>query len=231
VYIHHFPFFILTMTLFASHCGYFTSLMKHASSNLCSSAFATFTFSSTILRSFYFFSLALGLTCSRCSMTPLLTPTKSKVDHANTSLFLSRKLSSFVYSSWLASAPMHMVLSGTLGSNDTFLNSPSASIMFLYSTGGSATCWSNYSRKKCVFLCPYVKPFSMFLASYWLPKTDMMLKIVGTLRQRYAECKAASKVFKRPLPKMSFYGYGMSTTSNVMYSVWRVLGVPKIQRM
>jgi hypothetical protein len=29
----------------------------------------------------------------------------------------------------------------------------------------------------------------------------------------------ASKVFKRPLPKMALYGYGMSTTSNVMYSV------------
>jgi hypothetical protein len=39
------------------------------------------------------------------------------------------------------------------------------------------------------------------------------------LRQRYAKCKAALKVFRRPLPKMALYGYGMSTTSNVMYSV------------
>jgi hypothetical protein len=45
------------------------------------------------------------------------------------------------------------------------------------------------------------------------------LKVIGTLRQRYAECNAASKVFKRPLLKMALYGYGMSTTSNVMYSV------------
>jgi hypothetical protein len=43
----------------------------------------------------------------------------------------------------------------------------------------------------------------------------------------YAKCKAASKVFKRPLSKMALYGYGMSTTSNVMYSVRGFLGVPK----
>jgi hypothetical protein len=112
-----------------------------------------------------------------------------------------------------------MVLFGTLGSNGTFLNSPSASMIFLYSTGGSALCWSDCSRRKCTFLWPSMKPFSMFLASCWLPKMDMMPKVTGTLRQRYTECKAALKVFKRPLPKMSLYGYGMSTTSNVLYSV------------
>jgi hypothetical protein len=79
-----------------------------------------------------------------------------------------------------------------------------------------------------MFLCLGVKPFSMFLASSWLPNMDMMLKFIGTLRQRYAECKAALKVFKRPLPKMVLYGYGMSTTSNVMYSVWGFLGCRRI---
>jgi hypothetical protein len=159
-------------------------------------------------------------------MMSLLTPTKSKVYHANTSLFLSRTLSSFIYSSWLASAPMHTVFYGTHGSNDTFLNSPSASMMFLYSAGGSAPYWSDCSRKKCTFLCPSAKPFSMFLASCWLPKMDMTSKVAGTLIQRYAECKAASKVFKRPFSKMMLFGYGRSTTSNVMYSVRGVLGVP-----
>jgi hypothetical protein len=120
VHIHHFPLFFLTIMTFASPYGYFTSLMKPTSSNLCTSAFAAFTFSSTILRSFCFFGLALGLTCSQCSMTSLLTPTQSKVDHANTSLFLSRKPSSFTCSSWLASEPTHTVLSGTLRSNGTF---------------------------------------------------------------------------------------------------------------
>jgi hypothetical protein len=56
---------------------------------------------------------------------------------------------------------------------------------------------------------------------------DMTSKVTGTLRQRYAECKAALKVFKRPLLKLMLYGYGMSTTSNVMYSVRGFLGVPK----
>jgi hypothetical protein len=160
-------------------------------------------------------------------MTSLLTPTKSRVDHANTSLFLSRKLSSFVSSSWLASAPMHTILSRTLRSNDTFLNSPLASMMFLYSTRGPTPCWPNCSHKKCTFLCPGMKPFSMFLASCWLPNMDMTLNVTSTLRQRYAECKLASKVFKRPLLKMTLYGYGMSTTSKVIYSVRRFLGVPK----
>jgi hypothetical protein len=67
----------------------------------------------------------------------------------------------------------------------------------------------------------------MFLPSCWLPKMDMTPKVAGTLRQRYAECKAASKIFKWPLSKMVLYGYGMSTTSNVMYLVRGVLGLLK----
>jgi hypothetical protein len=127
---------------------------------------------------------------------------------------------------------MHTVLSGTLGSNDTFLNWASASMIVLYSARGSALCWSDYSCRKCTFLWLGVKPFSMFLASFWLPKMDITPKVTGILRQRYAKCKAALKVFRRPLPKMALYGYGMSTTSNVMYSVrggvWecrRILGM------
>jgi hypothetical protein len=65
----------------------------------------------------------------------------------------------------------------------------------------------------------------MFLASYWLPKTNITPKVVGILRHRYAECKVVSKVFKRPLPKMVLYGYVMSTTLKVMYSVQRFLRV------
>jgi hypothetical protein len=42
------------------------------------------------------------------------------------------------------------------------------------------------------------------------------------MRKRYAECWAASKVFRRPLPKMVLYGYVMLTMSKVMYSVWEV---------
>jgi hypothetical protein len=108
---------------------------------------------------------------------------------------------------------------GLSGFNGTFLNSPSTSMIFLYSTGGSTLCWSDCSHRKCTFLWPGAKPFSVFLASCWLPKMDMTPKVTSTLRQRYAECKATLKVFKRPLPKMALYGYGMSATSNVMYLV------------
>jgi hypothetical protein len=165
VHIRHFPVFFLTMTAFSNHSGYFTSLMEPTSSSLYSSPFAASTFSSAILQSFCFFSLALGLTCYRCSMTSLLTPTKLEVDHTNTLLFLLRKPSSFAYSSWLASAPMHTVLSETLGSNGTFLNSPSTSLIFLCSARGSTLCWSGCSHRKYTFLWLGVKPFKMFLAS------------------------------------------------------------------
>jgi hypothetical protein len=67
----------------------------------------------------------------------------------------------------------------------------------------------------------------MFLASCWLPKMDITSKVAGTLRQRYAKCKADSKVFRRPLRKMVLYGYVMSTTSKVIYSVQGFLGVWK----
>jgi hypothetical protein len=59
---------------------------------------------------------------------------------------------------------------------------------------------------------------------------DITLKVAGTLRQRYAKCKAASKVFRRPLPKIALYGYGMSTTSKVMYSVRGFFGSGKGHR-
>jgi hypothetical protein len=119
---------------------------------------------------------------------------------------------------------MHTVLFGTLRSNGAFWNSPSASMNFFHSVGG----WvSHCSHRKCMFLWSGAKPFSLFLASCWLPKMDITPKVAGTLRQTSVECKAASKVFRRPLPKIVLYGYGMSTTSKVMYSVREFLGVLK----
>jgi hypothetical protein len=40
----------------------------------------------------------------------------------------------------------------------------------------------------------------------------MTPKVDGILRQRYAECKVASNVFRRPLSKITLYEYVMSTT-------------------
>jgi hypothetical protein len=152
-------------------------------------------------------------------MTSLRTPTKLEVDHENTSLFLSRKLKSSVCSCWLALVSMHTILSGTLGSSSTFWNSPSASMTFLHSAEGWVSPCSSCSHRKCTFLWPGTKPFSMFLASCWLPNTDITPKVAGILRQRYAECNTPSKVFRRPLRKIALYGYVISTTSKVMYSV------------
>jgi hypothetical protein len=133
VHIRHFSFFMRTITTMANHCGYVTYLINPASNRHYTSAFASSIFSSNILRSFCFLGFAFGFTCSLCSITCLLTPIKSEVDEAKTSLFLSRNCRSFTCSSGLISAPMHTVMSGTLGSSATLVKSPSASIDFLNS--------------------------------------------------------------------------------------------------
>jgi hypothetical protein len=184
--------------------------MKPVSNSLCTSAFAASTFSSNIFWSFYFPGFALGFICSLCSMISLLTPMRTEVDHTNMSLFLSRNTNNFACSCGPISVPRHTTLSGTVGSKGTFLNSPSTSMAFLYSTGayafrGQIGCWScsSSSCKKCKFLWPGVKPCSMFLAPFWLSKTDITPKVAGILRQRYPECTTASKVLRRPLRKMA----------------------------
>jgi hypothetical protein len=114
---------------------------------------------------------------------------------------LSRNASSSDYSSEVISMPMQAALLGTLGSNATFLISPSTSMVFLNSTRAyvlmeQADCWycSNSSLTKWMFLWPGAKPCSMFLTSFGLPKTDMILKVADTFRQRYPECRATSNV-------------------------------------
>jgi hypothetical protein len=70
-------------------------------------------------------------------MLSLLTPTRSEVDHAKMSLSLSRNASNSTCSSGPVSVPRQIALLGTLGSKRTFLNSPSASMAFLYFTEAS----------------------------------------------------------------------------------------------
>jgi hypothetical protein len=111
------------------------------------------------------------------------------------------------------------------------VHSPSASIISWNDAGmfcSSESCHllASYLRK-CTFLCLGVKPRSISWASFWLPITILAMKVVGTLRQRYAECRAVSKVFGRPHPNIALYGNSMSTMSKVMYSVRRFFGVPK----
>jgi hypothetical protein len=133
VHIHHFIFFLRTITTLANHCRYVTSLINPVSNRCCTSAFAASIFSSDILWSFFFLGFVFRLTCSLCSITSLLTPTKSEVDQAKTSMFLSRNYRSFTCFSGHILAPMHTVLSCTLGSSATLVKSPSALIAFLNS--------------------------------------------------------------------------------------------------
>jgi hypothetical protein len=70
-------------------------------------------------------------------MMSLLTPIRSEVHHAKTSLFLSRKANNYACSSSLISVPRQTAMSGTLGSMTTFLKSPSALMAFLNSARAS----------------------------------------------------------------------------------------------
>jgi hypothetical protein len=161
VHIYHSPFFLWTITTFASHCGYLTSLINHASSNHCTLAFTASIFSPDILRSFYFFGFACGLTCNLCSITSLVTPTRLEEDHAKTSLFLSRNCKSSACSCRLILVPTQTALSGTVGLSATLLKSPSALIAFLNSVevtcldgGCTCSCCSISSLKNALFCGP-----------------------------------------------------------------------------
>jgi hypothetical protein len=171
IHIHHFLFFLRTITTLANHCGYVTSLMNPASNRSCTSTFAASIFSSDILRSFCFLGFMLGLTSNLCSITSLLTPIKSEVNQAKISLFLSRNCNNSTCSCGLISTLMHTVMSGTVGSSASLGKSPLASIAFLnyadiscLSEGYSG--WFVSSLKKCKFLCPRVKSSTIFLASF-----------------------------------------------------------------
>jgi hypothetical protein len=118
MHIHHLSFFFLTITTFANQLGYRTSRINPTSNSLCSSSFVAATFSSDI---FYFLGLAEGFTCSLCSIISMLTPIRSEVCQAKTSLFLSRNESSSASSLADKSWEIITSLSGTLRSKGTLL--------------------------------------------------------------------------------------------------------------
>src|SRR5688572_8030917 len=92
IHIRHFPLAFFTITVLASHSGYFTSLTTPALRSLLTSFRAPSTLSSDIFRSLYFLGLKDGSTLSECSITSLLTPQRSLADHAKTSLLLNKNL-------------------------------------------------------------------------------------------------------------------------------------------
>ena len=86
-YIHHFPFFFLTITTLANHSKYYTSLMTPSSSNLCTLAFAASALSVDIFLSFCFHGFAPLATFKLCCARSRLMPYRSFADQANTSWF------------------------------------------------------------------------------------------------------------------------------------------------
>jgi hypothetical protein len=94
-------------------------------------ALAAAIFSSGIFLSFCFLGFAQGLTLSLCSMMLLLTPIRSEVVQAKTSLFLSRNDSSSISSFGERSCATSTVLSGTHRSSVTHFVSHSTSIVVL----------------------------------------------------------------------------------------------------
>jgi hypothetical protein len=95
MHILYLPLAFFTITVFASHSGYFTSLMTPALRSLFTSFRAPSALSSDIFRSFCFLGRKNGSTLRECSMTSLLTPQRSLADHAKTSLLLNKTLSRF----------------------------------------------------------------------------------------------------------------------------------------
>jgi hypothetical protein len=92
IHILHFPLAFFTITMLASHSGYVTSLITPALRSLFTSFRAPSALSSDIFRSLCFLGLKDGSTLSECSMTSLLTPQRSLVVQAKTSLLLNRNL-------------------------------------------------------------------------------------------------------------------------------------------
>src|SRR5687768_12017753 len=95
IHILHLPLAFFTITVLASHSGYFTSLITPALRSLFTSFRAPWALSSDIFRSLCFLGLKDGSTLSECSITSLLTPQRSLADHAKTSLLLNRNLIKF----------------------------------------------------------------------------------------------------------------------------------------
>jgi hypothetical protein len=99
MHILHFPLDFFTIIVLASHSGYVTSLITPALRSLLTSFLAPSTLSSDIFQSFCFLGLMAGSTFSECSMTSLLTPQRSLVNQAKTSLLLNRNFNRVFYCS------------------------------------------------------------------------------------------------------------------------------------
>ena len=92
IHILHFPLAFFTITVLASHSGYFTSLITPALRSLFTSLRAPSALSSDIFRSLCLRGLKDGSTLSECSITSRFTPQRSLADHAKTSLLLNKNL-------------------------------------------------------------------------------------------------------------------------------------------
>jgi hypothetical protein len=93
IHILHFPLAVFTMIVLANHSGYVTSLITPALRSLFTSFHAPSALSSDIFRSLYFLGLKDESTLSECSIMSLLTPQRSLVVQAKTSLLLNKNLS------------------------------------------------------------------------------------------------------------------------------------------
>jgi hypothetical protein len=128
--------------------------MKLASSRRCTSALAASVFSSNILRDRCFFGRTEGSMPRLCSMTVRLTPTRSRVDQAKTSLFLERQEMSFSSSCEVRSLLMTTVCLGIAGSRGTvFVLSLlySCAFAFLSAAGWVASETSRCVVRQCTF--------------------------------------------------------------------------------
>ena len=119
-HIHHFLFFFLTMTTFASHSGYWTGLMTLVSNSLCTSAFVALALSVDIFLNFCFLRRDPFVTLRLCWARFLLTPWRSLADQAKTSSFSCRNEIRFCFSWSNKLVPIWRHLSGTASVKGVF---------------------------------------------------------------------------------------------------------------
>jgi hypothetical protein len=141
--------------------------MNFASSKRWTSAFATSIFSSDIFRSFCFLGLMVESMPKMCSMMVRLMATRSRADHANTSLLRLRQERS-LSSSGRRSSLTRTICLGVTGSRGTVLIPSllcSCTLIFLPLFVRGLLVSSHSVVRQCTLCWPGTKSLSMFLAA------------------------------------------------------------------
>jgi hypothetical protein len=150
-----------------------------------------FYFSSNIFCNFCFLGRTEESMPKLCSIIMRLTPTRSRADHAKTSLLRLRQERSLSSSSGKRSSLTITICLGVMGSRGTVLI-PSllcrCALVFLPLFVRGLLVSSHFVMSKCTLRWPGMKSLSMFLATYWSPYMVIAPWGPGIFMHRYITC-------------------------------------------